>query len=796
MRIYHVFKINYLLVFFLWGANLCSQTTEENIFTQTIRGQVVDQANGTPLVGATVSLLPSEPLKGTTTDSKGVFELEEVVVGRYRLKVSFLGYEDYLVSEVLVTRGKEVIQNIALKANPYDLETITIAASPVPSIPTIDPVITTEKTRRFPATFFDPARLMAAYPGVINTNDQANNMAVRGNSPNGILWRLEGVDIVNPNHLSNAGTVDDRATQNGGGVNILSTQMLGDSRFLLGIVPTDYGNFQSGVFDMQLRDGNSRRNEFTSQIGLIGVDFAAEGPIDTDKNSSFLANYRYSTLGLLAALGVQLGDEEITFQDLSFKLSFPTQKSGKISVFGFGGLSSNVFNAVRDSTVWEFEKDRQDIGFDSKIGAIGASYEKTESDKLQWKLSSVYSVSDNERKADLLTGSDYAESELSKDQQYLALWSSKLKMNYTLNPKHRLEAAFLTNRYAYDYSSKQGTFSLAFPREKINGEGQLQTAQASLQWEADVVPSFGFNVGVNSHLFLKGNSSTSIEPRIQLKWQTSPKNKLVLAYGQRSQMQLLGTYFSSIESEAGNFIQANQGLDFTKSRNYSIAYRQQLPKNRLLRVDAYYQHLYDVPISQTSNSFSVLNLVDGFVEEALVNEGSGENYGIEVSLEKYFSNNMYYLLGGTWYESKYTGSDGIKRNTRFNGNYNFNLTTGKEFPWHRKGKNRILSVNAAFTYAGGFRDTPIDILASKAAERTIYQENEVFSLKMEDYYKFDLRLAVRRNKMKSSTVLALDIQNVSSRQNIAFQYFDVQKGEVVTKRQLGIIPILSWRVEF
>lgn len=806
-----IYSILLLLFTILFSPfNLSAQTDEDlpsidliskkpsTVYTQTVRGKVTDSATGLPLAGATVSVLPTNPLQGTTTDENGEFELNQVAVGRYQLKVTFLGYEDFIVPELLVMKGKQVVQKIALKANPYDLETITIAANASPSPIYTAPAITVEKTRRFPATFFDPARLMAAYPGVVNTNDQANNMAVRGNSPNGILWRLEGMDIVNPNHLSNAGTFDDRATQNGGGVNILSAQMLDDSRFLMGALPANYGNVQSGILDMQLREGNNQRSEYTSQVGLIGVDFAAEGALNKTSGSSYLANYRFSTIGLLTALGVDVGDEEITFQDLSFKLSFPNQKSsGKISVFGFGGLSSNVFKAERDSTVWEFEKDRQDIRFESKMAAIGVNYEKPLSEKWALKLGTIYSLNDNERRADILVGSDYALDELGTDNQYLALWSSKAEIDYSFNSKHQLKFTTLMNRYNFNYFSTQGT--LTFPlQEKVTGDGNLQTLQSSLQWQTYIASNLSVNAGLNLHTFLGDDfgRSPSIEPRFALKWQVNPKSDVVVAYGQRSQMQLLGTYFSTITDRHGFLLQPNEGLDFTKSRNVSIAYRQQLSDNQLLRIETYYQDLYDVPVSQTSNSFSVLNLIDGFVEEALVNDGTGQNYGLEVSLEKYFSNDWYYLVGGTFYESKYVGSDSVERDTRFNGNYNFNLTTGKEFPWHRKGKDRILSVNAAFSYAGGFRETPIDVAASMAAEKTIFQTDQAFTLQTADYYKLDLRIAIRRNKDNSSRILALDIQNVTNRQNAAFRYFDVQKGEIVAKNQLGIIPILSWRIEF
>ncbi len=803
-------KIIFCVLLLVFQASLLAQLPDKatdsakkkhfssNEYSQTIRGKVVDQFTGLPLIGATLQLLPGDSLRQTVTDTSGHFVLEEVAVGRYSLKVRFIGYEAYIVPELLITKGKQVIQGIAMQVNPYDLETVTIAASSVNSLAShFLPAITVEKIRRFPATFFDPARLMAAYPGVVNTNDQANNLSIRGNAPNGVLWRFEGVDIVNPNHLSNAGTVDDRPTQNGGGVNILSAQMLHHSHLLIGALPANYGNTQSGVFDMKLKDGNNEHSEFTSQIGLIGIDFAAEGPLGKSKNSSYLANYRFSTLGLLSALGVDLGDEAITFQDFSFKVAIPTQKSGKFSLFGFGGLSSNVFEAQRDSTAWEFEKDRQDIRFNSKVGAIGATYTSHLSEKMRLQLSSVYSIADNERSADILKGNDYSVSVLETDEQQLGLWSSKVILDFSANAKHQFKISTLLNQYDFRFTSNEGTFSEA-PQEKILADSRLQSAQTSLQWQANIAPLISFNAGVNLHTLLGDdfNRSPSVEPRFALKWQTNPKSDLTFAYGQRSQLQLFGTYFSSIADETGNISQPNQDLDFTKSRNYSLTYSQQLSENKMLRIVPYYQDLYDVPISQEINSLSVLNLTHGFVEEALVNEGTGTNYGLEVSLEKYFSEDWYYLIGGTWYQSKYTGSDGIQRDTRFNGNYNFNLTTGKEFAWHRKNKNRMLSVNAAFTYAGGFRDTPIDMVASQIGGRTIYRNNEAFSLQMKDYYKLDLRIAIRRNKAKSARIFALDIQNITSRRNIAYQYFDVQKGEVVTQLQLGIIPILSWRVEF
>ena len=184
--------------------------------TQTIRGRITDADSRQPLVGATVAI--PDLNRGTVTDTAGYFRLEEVPVGRYSLEARHVGYEELLLAEVLAESGKETILNLELKERPMGLEAVEVSASRsdirVPH-PLSVQTITVEETRRFPATFYDPARLSTAFAGVVNDNDQANGLVVRGNSPNSLIWRLEGLDIVNPNHTSNAGTFSDRPTRNG-----------------------------------------------------------------------------------------------------------------------------------------------------------------------------------------------------------------------------------------------------------------------------------------------------------------------------------------------------------------------------------------------------------------------------------------------------------------------------------------------------------------------------------------------------------------------------------------------------
>ncbi|MCB0854007.1 MAG: carboxypeptidase regulatory-like domain-containing protein, partial [Bacteroidetes bacterium] len=339
-------------------------------YLQTIRGQVLAESNEHPISEAIVTIREEGVERSVTTDEKGQFRLESVKAGRYTLTVVKDGFAEYTEPDLVVNAGKEVVLDIQLSEKTYEMESVDISSPTIRDLDRVSTrVFTVEETKRYAAVYFDPARMAASFPGVVQGNDQANHLVVRGNSPNGILWRLEGVDIVNPNHTANAGTFSDRLTQNGGGVIILSTQLLTNSSFSTGAFSSQFGNALSGVFDIHLRKGNDENYEFTGQAGLIGVDLAVEGPISKKKGSSFLANYRYSTVGLLSLMGIPLGDEEITYQDLSFNLSFPTEKLGTFTLFGMGGMSSNFFKGARIDTQVVEQKQRFDIDFYSNMGA-------------------------------------------------------------------------------------------------------------------------------------------------------------------------------------------------------------------------------------------------------------------------------------------------------------------------------------------------------------------------------------------------------------------------------------------
>lgn len=776
---------------------LILQSTCAQSLTQTIRGQVVDAATQQPLPGASVSLLNTDPVRGTNTDADGEFLLEEVPVGRYVLRVSFVGYQSFTISDLLVKAGKEVVLDIELEESARNLDEVVISEE-APVREAIEPVssrsFTVEETRRYAATFFDPARLATSYPGVVGTNDQANHISVRGNSPNSVLWRLEGIDIVNPNHLSNAGTFNDRRVQGGGSQSVLSAQMLTNSSFLTGAFPAPYGNSVGGVFDMRLREGNNERREYTVQAGLIGLEFAAEGPFKEGGEASYLANYRYSTVGLLTGvIGLDFGGEVISFQDLAFNLTLPTKGKGKFTVFGMGGLGSNVFEAPRDSASWESQEDRYDVTFTNDIGVLGATHELQLSKKSLWKTAVAISALSSDRFGDRV-GENYQTTRLEEDGYRENRISLNTSLTHRIAPSQTLRTGLIFNNLNYDLLSRESPIGGSL-QTLSEGEGGGQLYQPYVQWKKDLNAPFSFRAGLHA-MYFSLNDAFSLEPRASVQWDMSERQSLSFAYGLHSQLQPPGIYFSAVSTN-GSLRYPNRDLGFTRGHHYVLSHQLNWGVSTRLRTELYYQDLFNVPIStDPGSSFSALNVFEGFVTENLVSEGTGKNYGLETSLERSLTDDYYFLLSGSLYESKYTAADGIERDTRFNGNYAFSLTGGKEFLWSKADKQRVLGVNLRSVYLGGLRVTPIDASASRAQQQTVFIDEQAFSQQLSDYFKVDFRLSLRTNKEGRTSVWSLDLQNALNTQNVAFQFYDNVEGEVVTKFQLGLIPILTYRLEF
>jgi CarboxypepD_reg-like domain len=762
--------------------------------TQTIKGTVLDKSIKSPLIGANVVILNTNPLLGSTVDDDGHFKIQGVPVGKHTLKITFIGFKDVILNNIVVNSGKELDLNIDMEENVIQGAEVVIKAKvekqkAINELSTVSTrTFSVEETQRFAAAVNDPARMATAYAGVVAGNDGNNMIVIRGNSPNGLLWRMEGVDIPNPNHFSSVGT-------SGGGISILSAQLLTNSDFSTGAFAAEYGNALSGVFDLKLRRGNSEKREYTVQAGVLGLDLAAEGPLSMKhKKGSYLVNYRYSTLSILDKLGVNIGSSATNFQDFSFNVALPTEKMGYFTLFGFGGFSDQKSKGEADSVKWKTDLDKK-FGYDftSNTGAVGLTH------SLIFKksyLKTVLSASGTLNKQNVNEFmADYTQRQLSLENLDQKKYTLSSVYNHKFSPQHLLRTGAYINFLQYDFSQKRWDNTAKKVVEQISNKGNTMTANAFAQWQYRPTEALTINSGL--HLFyLNLNQKTAIEPRFSAKYAFSERQSVSVGYGLHSQMQPIGVYFYETNKDnTPTKYKPNEGLNFTKAHHFILAFDQTFAGNWHIKTEAYYQDLFNVPISKANNNtLSLLNLIEGFTPEIFENKGKGRNFGLELTVEKFLTDGFYMLLSSSLYDSKYQGLDGKWYNTRFNGNIANSLLMGKE--WTLSRKNRTFGLNLKLTHTGGIRNTPIDLEKSKKEDDTVFDYTQNFTTKTPFYMRADVGIRLKRNYKHITTTLSLDVQNVTNRQNIFNQYYDTVSKELKYNYQAPLIPILAYKVEF
>lgn len=762
--------------------------------TQTIRGTVKDADSHYHMVGVTVVVVGSDPILGAVTDIDGQFAIQKVPVGRVDLKFSFVGYKDAYLNQQLLEIGKELVLHVALEEDITTMDEVVISAdqtedvinneAAVASVRTFD----VEETRRYAGSRNDIARMASNYAGVSNADDSRNDIVIRGNSPVSLLWRLDGVDIPSPNHYNTLGST-------GGPVSILNNNNLANSDFITSAFPASYGNTVSGVFDLELKKGNGFTREYTGQIGFNGFELGAEGPFSKKSTNSFMVNYRYSTLGVFKALGVDFGTGTAVpqYQDLTFSLDFNTEKAGSFKFFGIGGISTIHFEPVEEKDGQGNLYSTEDLENSAKIGVTGLkhTYYFNPNNYLTTTLAASYQYSNVV--IDSLQNNpvneqidDFHGNQAQTKYSFISKWVSKI------NAKNKFELGVNLNYYTIDYHDSvyfTNTNSW-FRATDVIGGTLLSQAYGQYQWKLNEKLRM---VGGVHFQNLELTQQSVIEPRFGMLYQATPSTNISLGYGLHSQIQpLVVNYFEFRDHPESD----NTDIEFTKSHHFSAGIDQLFGENFHFKVEGYYQHLFEVPIESISSSYSILNSGSSFgfeVKPNMVNEGFGKNYGVELTLEKYFSRNYYFLLTTSLFESKYQGSDGVWRNTAFNNKYIVNLLGGSEF---HLGKSGVLTTDVKLTFSGGRFHTPIDLNASIASGEVVYVDSEAFSLQYDPYFRTDFKIGYRMNMKRVSQEFLIDFQNVFNRENIFEEYYNPQTETIDKRYQLGLFIIPQYRILF
>ena len=774
-------------------------TTES--WAYDIAGKVVDGLDNSPIIGAHLVIKNSSPLQGCTTDIHGEFLLTGIALEEIVLQVSYVGYQ---LKEIAFTLEGGERANVMVHLEADMLEDLVINASkemvPINEFAEVSfRSISMDDADKLPGGFNDIGRMAQNFPGVQKSNDASNEIVVRGNNPGSVLWRIEGIDVPSPNHFAEFGS-------SGGPLSLLNTNTIQNSDFYTGAFPAEFGNATGAAFDIRLKNGNSEKIGFMGQLGFNGMELMIDGPLKRGSESTFLVNYRNSNLTLLEKMNLIDFDIHLgvpTFNDLAFKINVPTQKSGRFSVFGITGksdISTEASRIIRKENASEDAKLKaKDEGMDEHYGSLtgiyGMNHDFTINQHTNLQSGISYTRSQSYLHIDTLDQNynphrNYAQRFL--ENRFVL----RSKLNHQLNQQNLLSTGITYTHFLFDYSQTLHIrdANVKNPGIEENGNDGLVQAFAQYRFQTEN-EKLSLSPGIHyQHFFF--NNTYAIEPRLSIGYHISDAHKLSLGVGKHSQILPVNVYFKNQAIEGEREVKDHE-LGFQKSIHFVLAHHWNLNDKFRVNSELYYQSLNSIPVDyEATNSWSLINGMNsefnGNPPQVLISEGLGKNYGIDVSFEYLDKKGWHGMLNTSLYQSKYAGSDGIWRNTTWNGNYLFNLIVGKEIPVGNHRLNFDLKAN----WTGGRRYTPIDLDASRKSGRTVRFHENAYTETYPDYFKMDFRVGYQLPLGRTSHEFVLDFQNITNRENVFYQTYSQSSGEIKTINQLGFFPVFQYRIFF
>lgn len=807
--------------------------------TQTVRGKVFDSESQFPLVGAKVQIFTSDSTKKyrVVTDFDGEFKIQNIPVGKHELTATILMY-DSKTTTIEVNSGKETVLEIPMTESFAEQEAVVVTGRKKGEVINELALISSQQfsvseTDRYPGSRSDPARMASNFAGVGGADDSRNDIVIRGNSPLGVVWRVEGVDIPNPSHFSISGST-------GGPVSILNNKILANSDFFMSAFPAEYGNSTSGVFDLKLRKGNDSKHEFTGQFGFLGTELMAEGPMGKDGKSSYLVMGRYSTLSLFSSLGINIGTDAVpTYGDGAFKFNWKLKNGGALSLFAIGGASDIAIeianpgslpfqlaeiaegNSTEQSSELYGEGDRDQF-FGTAMAVTGLTYKKPLNEKTFVTATLAYSYEQQKSNHDFIdrTGTIVGNDSIvvhngRYDLMAYAFKISKgsgfFSINHKINKKHLIKAGINVDAYFYNmHDSVLEAGHTIDPSthiwdERWDYEGSSMLVQPFVQWKWRMTEKMAFTAGIHNQFFsFMGNDKINMsiaEPRIGWKLKMKNGQAISAGAGMHSMTQPMYTYLYHQEDADGEKVYENMDMDFSRSLHTGVGYEKAFKKSLNLKMEAYYQHLYNIPVTVAPSAFSLINMGSGFQRffpQELQNTGTGTNYGAEITLQKYFDKSFFFMFSGTVFNSTYIASDNIERSTSYNGNYVFNLLAGKEW---KVGEKQSISLGFKATIAGGKLYGTVDTAATNTFQELIYLDEGFNEQQFPLYYRIDAKINWKFNAKRVTHEIGLDLVNVTARQNLlglsyAPNLFDSNAEPVAERYQLGFLPLFYYKIDF
>ncbi|HIP37288.1 MAG TPA: TonB-dependent receptor [Crocinitomix sp.] len=762
---------------------------------QTVRGVIKETFTEMPIEGVVVKLLDGNETKGETiSNANGEFEFKNVQLGHYDILFKHINYKSFILPSINVSVSKETVLEVTMRALPKQLKMVEVnpvkeRGTPnnemsVSSVFSIHP----NDAKRIAGGLDDPIRVAGTLPGVTSaTGFSANFISIRGNSPRSLKYYMAGIELPNPTHFARIGS-------SGGTFTIFNLDLLDKSDFYTAAFTAQYGNSVGGVFDVKFRSGNTQKHEFNLQVGTLGANFGAEGPLSKKHKASYIFNYRYATV----SLGRVSNPSTPTYQDLNFNITVPLKRNAKLQFFAISGMSDRTREGISDSTKWTQSLDRTTLYLASSTATLGTTYKKYINSNNVFNMALIGAYT---KQAD---NKDYIQDDYSILHQRINEYTSKpisasmsLKHKFGLRHKNITGLSF-TSTY-HQWMAEKYSFIDSTQYVLMDGNGRSNLFKVYSQSKISITEKFDVVAGI-FYLMYDVNNKQSLEPRLSLNYKVNDRHSIAASFGKHSQVENYATYLYQTTIGANEIIYPNKNLDFVKAYHYVLSYKGKVFTNHLLRVEVYYQDLWNVP--SDTGSFSTINLRELQDLRLLTNNGTGQNYGIDLGFERYTDNGLYYIFNTSIYRSLYTAGDGVKRSTAYDNKYNLKFIIGKEYKLKASvskkniEKYRAFSWNTNLNILGGQPYTPLDLNLSKLEQETVYNESLAFSEQGKTLVFLDFNFSYTINKKGRKTVWALQIKNLFSNGQAIFREYDTVANKEIEIKSTAFFPNIYYRLEF
>ncbi len=799
---------------------ICVTIAFSQDLTQTIRGKITDNDSKMPLIGATVIIPGTDPIVGTITDINGVFRLQNIPIGRVSLQLSYIGFETITVPDIEVNSGKEVVLNLSMQESALKLNEVEIMSDRNKGEAINDMAqlsshsITLEETKRFTGGMDDPARVVSCFAGVASTPDGSSDIIVRGNSPKYMQWRVDGSEISSPYHM-------DDQNASFGALTALNNNLLTTTDFYTGAFSSEYGDVLSCVYDVKLRPGNNEKFEATAGIGIMGTELTLEGPFRKGYAGSYLVNYRYSTISLIKDLGLVDVPGGVNYQDATFKLVLPAGKAGTFSMYGIGGLSgvsmenlgpTSMSTPGRPVTNACISKDYYKSNYLANAGLnhiiplnknsfirTSLSYSRTGADDDIYESDTIRVYNDD---GEIISDTITARTHMVQSRIVNSAIRGAITYSNKINVKHKIQIGAKYTLYNFNYNQNIYNDEDSSMVSITESRNHVSTINNFISWKYSLKENIILVAGIHN-MNIIGKAQSTIEPRVSIAWNINTTNSLHAGYGMHSTTESVHNYFTKIKQADGSYTEPNKNLGLLKAHHYVLGYEKRFSENLIGKIEIYYQDLYNLPVEDNDTSYyCTINEGIDYRYVALVNQGKGKNYGVEISVERFFANNFYFLVNSSIFDSKYKSLENVWRNTRYNNNYTVNILGGKEFSNIGKKDNQSLTLNTKIFFEGGQRYIPVirDAQGNVAVdpEKDLYFDySKAYKDHLDNIFLVNFSVSYKFNKARATHEIFLDLMNLTNSQARMSEYYDESKPDKVAyTTQFHFFPNLMYRVYF